>query len=447
MSLHGLEGRATLRAGLNSVRYINQISTLTITNARILTLAGPGQPRRGAALRDLGAIEHGFVRIEDGRIVEVGEGECALAAAPAGDGGARSAPRDVEVLDADGCVLMPAFVDCHTHACWAGQRLDELEMKLAGRSYLDILEAGGGIMSTVRAVRAASQQEITENLLRNLGRMALLGTATVEVKSGYGLTTRDELKMLRAVREAASGSAMTIVPTFLGAHAIDPDNPKFIEQTIDETLPAVVEEFPGIVCDAYCEEGAWSLDDTKRLFEKAQSLGLPLRVHADQFNSLGMTRLAVDMNAVSVDHLEATTPDDLTYLATSETMGVALPACGFHLDDRYAPARAFVDAGGALAIATNYNPGSAPTPSMPFVIALACRKLALTVAEAIVAATINAACVLGLQNHLGTIEVGKRADLQLLDAADERELGYEFAGAGPLLTIVAGQVLHRRVEN
>ncbi len=367
-----------------------------------------------------------------------------MTAAPAGDGGARLDLRDDGVIDACGCVLMPAFVDCHTHACWAGQRLDEFEMKLAGRSYLEILNSGGGIMATVRAVRTASQQELTENLRRRLERMSALGTATVEVKSGYGLTTNDELKMLRAVREAASGGEMTIVPTFLGAHAIDPDNPKFIEQTIDETLPAVVEEFPGIVCDAYCEQGAWSLDDTKRLFEKAHILGLPLRVHADQFNSLGMTRLAVDMNAISVDHLEATTRDDLTYLAKSETMGVALPACGFHLDDRYAPARAFVDAGGALAIATNYNPGSAPTPSMPFVITLACRKLELTPAEAIVAATINAACVLGLQNQLGTIEVGKRADLQLLDAADERELGYEFAGAGPLLTIVAGEVVYRR---
>ncbi|MEE9128890.1 MAG: hypothetical protein V3T84_02650, partial [Phycisphaerales bacterium] len=167
-----------------SVSYSDSISTITITNARILTLAGPGQPRREAALRDLGVIERGFVRIEDGRIVGVGEGECALAAAPAGDGGARSELRDVEILDAGGCVLMPAFVDCHTHACWAGQRLDEFEMKLAGRSYLEILNSGGGIMATVRAVRAASQQELTENLRRRLAGMSALGTATVEVKSG-----------------------------------------------------------------------------------------------------------------------------------------------------------------------------------------------------------------------------------------------------------------------
>ncbi len=387
------------------------------------------------------------MRIEGGRIVEVGEGECAAGAAPAGDGGARSELRDDEMIDAGGRVLMPAFVDCHTHACWAGDRFDEFEMKLAGRSYLDILKAGGGIMSTVRAVRSATQQELTEKLLRNLERMAALGTATVEVKSGYGLTTPDELKMLRATREAASGGVVTIVPTFLGAHAIDPDNPKFIEQTIEETLPAVAEEFPGIVCDAYCEQGAWSLDDTKRLFKKARSLGLPLRVHADQFNSLGMTRLAVDMNAISVDHLEATTPNDLNYLATSETMGVALPVCGFHLDDRYAAARKFVDAGGALAIATNYNPGSAPTPSMPFVIALACRKMGLSVAEAITCSTMNAACVLNLGSEVGSIEVNKRADLQLLDGTDERELGYEVASPGPRMTIINGQILHRRAGN
>ena len=415
-----------LRADERNVRYISNIKKIIITNARILTLSGPDQPRRGERLRDLGVIESGFVRIEDGKIVEVGEGEY------------RSASESDEIIDAGGCVLMPAFVDCHTHACWAGERFDEFEMKLKGASYLDILNSGGGIMATVRAVRNATQDELTENLLKRLGRMAALGTGTVEVKSGYGLTTVDELKMLRACREASSGVEQTIIPTFLGAHAIDNDNPNFVDETINETLPAVVEEFPQIVCDAYCEEGAWSLNDCQRLFEKAQALGCPIRVHADQFNSLGMTRLAVNMNAISVDHLEATTDDDLQYLSKSQTIGVALPACGFHLDDRYAPARKFIDAGGALAIATNYNPGSAPTPSMPFVIALACRKLGLTPAEAITASTINAACVLGLQDQLGSIQEGKRADLQLLNFTDERELGYEFASIGPRLMLING---------
>ncbi len=298
-------------------------------------------------------------------------------------------------------------------------------------------------MTTVRAIRAATADTLAGGLRTRIARMTALGTTTVEVKSGYGLTTADELKMLHAIRVVSNATDLTVVPTFLGAHALDPDNPSLVDQTIDDTLPAVVQEFPGITCDAYCEEGAWTLLDTRRLFEKASGLGCPLRVHADQFTSLGMTRLAVDMGAVSVDHLEATTRPDLEFLAASPTIGVALPACGFHLDDRYAPAREFVDAGGALALATNYNPGSAPTPSMAFVVALAVRKLGLSTAEAIAAVTVNAACVLGLQGEVGSIEPGKRADLQLMDFTDERELGYEFATAGPQLILCAGHVVKR----
>jgi len=375
-------------------------------------------------------LERGFVRVEGTRIAAVGAGDPDGAAAD-------------ETIDAGGRVLMPGFVDCHTHACWAGDRFDEFEMKLSGRSYLEILAAGGGIMSTVRAVRAASPDALAEALLQRLARMAALGSTTVEVKSGYGLTTADELKMLRAIRAAAGGTAQTVIPTFLGAHAIDPDNPRCVDQTIDETLPAVADEFPGIACDAYCEKGAWTLADTGRLFERAAALGCPLRVHTDQFTSLGMTRLAIEMGAVSVDHLEATTPADLQLLAASPTVGVALPASGFHLDDGYVSGRALVDAGGVLALATNYNPGSAPTPSMAFVIALACRKLGLTPAEAIAAATVNAACVLGLQGEVGSIEPGKRADLQLMDFTDERELGYEFATPGPPFVMCGGHVVKR----
>ncbi|MHC4126764.1 MAG: imidazolonepropionase [Planctomycetota bacterium] len=407
------------------------MDALTLTNARVLTLAGPPPPRRGDALGELGVIDRGFVRVEGDRIADVGP----VDAGPRPDG---------EVVDVGGCVVMPGFVDCHTHACWAGERFDEADMRRAGRTYLEILEAGGGIMATVRAVRAASEDALTGLLLQRLARMAALGTTTVEVKSGYGLTTDDELKMLRAVHEAARLTDLTVVASFLGAHAVDPQNPSFIEQTIQETLPAVTEEFPGIVCDAYCEQGAWSLHDTGRLFQKAADLGCPLRVHADQFNSLGMTPLAVAMGAVSVDHLEATTPQDLRELARSDTIGVALPACGFQLDDRFAPARQLIDAGGALALATNYNPGSAPTPSVPFVIALATRKLGLSAAEAVAACTVNAACVLGLQDDVGTIEKGKRADVQILDCTDPRELAFEFAGAGPRLVLSGGQVVCRR---
>ncbi|HRP62282.1 MAG TPA: imidazolonepropionase [Phycisphaerales bacterium] len=417
------------------------MSRLTIVNARLLTLAArpgftdglaPIGPRRGSALRELGIIERGTISVHNERITSITAEPYVQPTA-----GER-------IVDAGGCVVMPAFVDCHTHACWAGDRFDEFELRLGGASYLDILKAGGGIMSTVRAVRAVDEDELVELLLTRLARMAALGTGTVEIKSGYGLDTDTELKMLRAIRRASELAPQMIVPTFLGAHAIDPENPHCVEQTITETLPTVAMEFPGITCDAYCEEGAWSLDDARRLFESALDMGCSIRVHADQFNSLGMTRLAADMGAVSVDHLEATTADDLSHLAHSNTVGVALPCSGFHLDAGYMAARPFVDGGGALAIASNYNPGSSPTPSMPFTIALACRKLRLNPMEAITASTWNAACVVNAQDEVGSLEIGKRADILVMDFADERELGHEFATPGPRVVILNGRIVFER---
>lgn len=403
---------------------------MLISNARILTVAtgdGSTLPRRGRAMRELHAVDRGSVRIRDGRIAEVAEGALR--------------PSEGELhIDAEGRVLLPAWVDCHTHSCWAGNRLDEFEARNAGAEYLEILRRGGGIMSTVRATRAADDATLVANLLRRLRRMARLGTGTVEVKSGYGLDTSTELRMLRAVRAAAAHTPQRLVPTFLGAHAIDHEQPNFVERTINETLPAVVDEFPGIACDAFCEEAAWSLADVRRLFENAHDLGCRLRVHTDQFHSLGMTRLAVEMGAISVDHLEALNTADLPHLAHGSTIAVLLPVSGFHLDGRYGPAREIIDAGGAVALATNCNPGSAPTPSMPFVAALATRKLHMTTEEAIVATTFNAACVLEVQEDVGSIEVGKRADLQLLDTVEERDLGFEIASAGPLLTIINGTI-------
>ncbi|GAB4554072.1 MAG: imidazolonepropionase [Phycisphaerales bacterium] len=330
-------------------------------------------------------------------------------------------------VDARGRVLMPAFVDAHTHACWGGDRLDEFDMKLKGATYLELLEAGGGIMSTVRATRAASEDELTQRLLERLDVMLREGTTTVEVKSGYGLTTDDELKMLRAIARAAERWPGTVVPTALIAHAIDPDEPGFVERTITETLPAVHEAFPGIAIDAYCEQGAWSFDDTVRLFERAMTLGHTCRVHTDQFNELGMTRWAVEHGAVSVDHLEATSPEELARVACSETFGVMLPCSGFQVDGRYADGRAFLDHGGRLVIATNCNPGSAPTSSMPFAIALSTRHLRITAHEALRACTLNAARLLGLDDR-GVIREGARAELILLRHTDERMLGYEFGG-------------------
>jgi imidazolonepropionase len=407
-------------------------SRLVIRNARVLTLAGPRQRRR-EGMRELGVVARGDVVVESGVIREV------VAA-----GGPPAPPRaNTEQIDAAGRVLMPGFVDCHTHACWAGDRLDEWEMRRRGASYLEILKAGGGIMSTVRAVRAADGATLESLLRERLGTMLRCGTTTAEVKSGYGLTLDGELKMLRAIEEKrrrsdgeTKGGLPEIVSTALIGHAIDADVPGFVERTISETLPAVSREFPGVAVDAFCEQGAWSLADTVRLLARAKELGHPVRVHADQFNSLGMVGEAVRLGAVSVDHLEATTAEDAAALGRSETFGVILPACGFHVDGRYPDGRGLIDAGVKLAVATNYNPGSAPTPSMPMTIALAVRHCGLEPAEAIVACTLHGAGVLGLADR-GQIAPGQRADLILLRHTDERMLAYEF-GANPVDVVIRG---------
>jgi imidazolonepropionase len=403
-----------------------------IRNARVLTLAKGERPRRGSSLGDLGVLPSADVLIENGAISAI---------VPTGGSPPHPlTPSPPQVLDARGRVLMPAFVDCHTHACWAGHRLDEWEQRLKGATYLDILKAGGGIMSTVRAVRAASQAQLEELLKARLAQFLAGGTTTLEIKSGYGLTTQEELKMLRAIRAASLGWPGTVVLTALLGHAMDDDDPRQVERTISETLPAITAEFPGIAVDAFCESGAWSVEDTVALLDAARAAGHPVRVHADQFNSLGMTREAVRLRAASVDHLEASTPDDLKALAGSSTFGVVLPACGLHLDGRYANARAFVDAGGALALATNCNPGSAPTSSMALAIAAAVRNCGLTPAEAIAATTVNPASLLGLSDR-GTIAPGQRADLVLLQHTDERMLAYEVGGNPVDSVVCAGRFL------
>lgn len=389
--------------------------SLLIRNARVVE--GGGAPPLPSA----------SVRVEGDRIVSVEPAE-------------KSAEAE-QIVEAEGRVLMPAFVDAHTHALWAGNRLDEFEMRQRGVDYLDILKAGGGIHSTVRSVRAATEKELTENLSRRLAVMLREGSTTIEVKSGYGLTTSDELKMLRAIAAAARSFPGTIIPTALLGHAVDTRQSDFIDTVIEETLPAVSREFPGIMIDAFCEEGAWSLEDCRRLFARAQALGHPIRLHADQFNRLGALDLAVELGARSVDHLEASSSEDLRRLASSPVFGVMLPACGFHADNRYANARAFLDAGGKLVLATNYNPGSAPTSSMPFVIALAVRKLGLRAHEAITAATSTAAELLGLRD-VGRVAPTFRADLVLLRHRDERLLGFEFGGNPVDVVICGGRVAH-----
>jgi imidazolonepropionase len=356
------------------------------------------------------------------------------------DASLEPAPGDT-LLEAAGRVLMPGFVDAHTHALWAGQRLDEFELKLRGASYLDILKSGGGIWSTVRAVRAAPQSELAALLRERLELMLSEGTTTVEVKSGYGLSTEHELKMLRAMADAARGFSGTVVPTALLGHALDPSDADFVRRTIEETLPAVHAEFPRITLDAYCEEGAWSVADCRKLMIAAAALGHPLRLHVDQFHSLGGIELALELGVRSLDHLEATPPELLERIARTEAFGVMLPASAFHLDGSYPNARAFLDAGGKLVLASNCNPGSSPTSSMPFVIALAVRKLGITCAEALVASTSRAAELLEFPDR-GRACPGARADLLLLRHRDERLLAYELGG-NPVAHVICGGQLVR----
>lgn len=371
----------------------------------------------------------GHVCVEGERITSVGDGPATAT------GGER--------LDAGGRVLMPGFVDAHTHALFAGDRLSEFELERQGKSYLEILAAGGGILATVRAVQRASEDELCQLLGERLTHMLAEGTTSVEVKSGYGLTTRAELAMLRAIRRCARDFPGTLQPTALLGHARDPDEPHFVERVIEETLPAVHAEFPGVSVDAFCESGAWSVDDCRRLLTRARELGHPLRLHTDQFNALGGVELALELGALSVDHLEATGPEGLARIAQSSTFGVMLPVSGFHTDQRFAAGRAFLDLGGQLVLASNYNPGSSPSSSMPLVIALAVRALGLSAAEAIRATTRSAAELLGLPDR-GVIQIGARADLVLLRHRDERLLGYELGGNPVERVWVAGRPIAPR---
>ncbi|MBX3404123.1 MAG: imidazolonepropionase [Phycisphaeraceae bacterium] len=411
--------------------------SLLIRNARVLLAfeSPPGCALRGRAMGDWPVLMGADVLVEGGTISKVGRGLKPF--------------RGAAEIDAAGRVLMPGFTDCHTHACWAGDRLDEWDQKRAGTPYLDILARGGGIMSTVRAVRAAAPALLAAMLRARLERMLALGSTTIEVKSGYGLSKAAEMKMLNAIAQGAVGFAGTVVLTALLGHAIDadaPDGEAFVRETIDSTLPAVSAKFPGIAVDAYCEQGAWGLDDCRVLFEIAMQRGHPIRVHADQFNSLGMIAINTEWSARghamrSIDHLEATPPADLGALAATPTIGVLLPCTGFHTDGRYADGRALVDAGGAAALATNNNPGTSPCPSMPMAIALAVRFNKLSVNEAIAAATINGAAALGLHDR-GAIAPGMRADLLLLEHRDERMLAYEF-GDNPVREAIVGGRLVR----
>lgn len=403
---------------------------------QVLTLASPDGPKRGAAMGELGIVPEAAVAIRDGRVLDVGPSD-----------ELRSQVRAAQTLYADGFLIMPGFVDPHTHLVWAGDRADEFERRVAGASYMEIMAAGGGIMNTVRRTRAASLGELVAQAKPRLERMLTHGTTTVEIKTGYGLNVQDELKQLEAIYHLQAQTKAKLVPTFMGAHAIpagyEDRVDEYVDLVVEEMLPAVMgAEDPPAFCDVFCEEGAFSLEQSRRVLEAAKALGLGLKMHVDEFKALGGTRLAVELGATSAEHLVCTPPDEVELLAQSETIAVALPGTPFGLGHHdYTPARALIDAGGSVALATDCNPGTCWCESMQFMIALACRYMGLTPAEAISAATINAAHAVGLGDEVGSLEPGKRADLIFLDAPSYQHLGYRFGGNLVQAVVAGGQLL------
>jgi len=378
--------------------------------AQLVSPAGSGAPLRGAALGEVDVVEDGYVLCGDGRISAVGRMRDL------------SAPLDnVEELDGRGLVAIPGLVDCHTHACFAGDRVEEFALRAAGASYEELHAAGGGILSTVSATRAAGEEALTAGVRRHRQWMLRSGTTTFEAKSGYGLDRETELAQLRAVR-AAGG-----IPTWLGAHAVPPefhDADAYLDFVLAEVLP----EAAGLAeaADVFLERGAFDERQARRYLTACADAGLVLRLHGDQFSEQGAIPLAVALGARSVDHLEATSEGGIAALAASEVTGVLLPASALFLDRPMPPARALVDAGAAVALATDFNPGSAFTESLPLVCTLAATQLQLSPAEALTACTVNAAHVLGRADRKGRLAPGYDADLVLLDAPDWRYLAYHL---------------------
>ena len=396
---------------------------------QLVTCASPDGPKRGKSMADVGPISDGAVAITDGLIV---------AAGPASYVGAEYTGR--QMLDASGKVVCPGFVDAHTHLVYAGDRVAEFEMRIRGATYMEIMEAGGGIVSTTQATRMASVEELVAASRPRLDTTLALGTTTAEVKTGYGLDPQSEMQMLQAIASLDATHPTDLVPTFLGAHAIPAEYTghanEYIDVVINDMLPQAAEwyrqsEFASrhipLFCDVFCERGVFDRDQSRRVLEAGLSHGLPAKIHADEFETLGGVALAVELGALSADHLDVTPAAEVEALARSPTVGVVLPAVNFNLgSSHFADARAMIDAGVALALATDINPGSAPCPSMPLVMAIACRYQRILPAEALNASTINAAYAIGLGDRVGSIEVGKQADLLIVDAADYRHLAYQF---------------------
>jgi imidazolonepropionase len=404
-------------------------------------MRGPAGPRRGAALRELGIIQDGAVLIRNGLIHCLG---------PSSRIENLSEARKAREIDAAGCVVAPGFVDSHTHLICGPARLADYDMRLTGASYEEIAAKGGGILQSMRAVRDTPIRRLVLQARRSIDSFIRHGTTTIEAKSGYGLNEPSERKALRAIA-ALNGKPLDLVPTFLGAHAVPPEfagRPgEYIDWLCTYLMPKIRRRRMAEFADVYCERGAFSVEQARKYLAAARELGLVPKIHAEQFSHLGGTRLAVEMEAASADHCDYVDDEDIDLLARSNTVATLLPGAVFHLGlSHYPPARRLIDAGAAVALATDFNPGTSPTCSMPVVLSIACAQMRMTPAEAFAAATINGAHALRMAARAGSIEAGKNADIVIFKVPDYREIPYRFGANLVAMTIKRGAILYEQAE-
>jgi imidazolonepropionase len=419
---------------------IKQFSTysLFINIGQLLTLRGESTPRRGAALADIGLIEDAAVLCCGGKILAAGPQRQLLR-----DPWLKKNRRKVQELDCRGGVVLPGLIDCHTHPVFAEPRLVDFEKRIAGAGYEEIAAAGSGIRSSVAAVRKSSRSELGKKVLTSLNAMLEQGTSVVEAKSGYGLTMEDEIKSLEAIRDAARHWPGEVEPTLLAAHVVPQEyagrSDEYVRKICEEIIPLVAKKKLAKYVDVFCEHGAFTLEQSERVLAAARKHGLDTRAHVCQFTPSRLSKLLGHQPA-SLDHMDCVHTEDISLLASGDTVAVLLPGANYFLGHKEFPdARRLIDAGVPVALATDYNPGTSPTPSMPFVISLACTHMKMTPAEAIAASTINAACALRLQDRKGSLEAGKDADMAIFDVKDYREIAYWFAWNRCVEMVVAGQ--------
>ena len=400
-------------------------------------------PRRGAALSNIGVIRDGAILVRDGMIAAVG---------PSSKIEKRKESKKAEKLDVGGRVVLPGFVDAHTHLIHAASRAEEYELKIRGASYEEIARKGGGILNSVKKLRAATAEKLKGLARGFLQQFAEYGTTTIEAKSGYGLDVTSELRILSLQKELDAEQPLEIVSTFLGAHVVPEEfrgkaggTRQYLELLTQELIPEVAGNGLAEFCDVFCERGAFSVADSRHVLQAGKLRGLVARVHAEQLSHTGATRMGIEMDAASCDHLEYLSPADIRALGKSRTVATLLPGCDFHLGlERYAPARELIEAGAIVALATDFNPGTSPTLNMAMILSLACSRLRMTPAEAITAATINAAYSLGWDKKIGSIEDGKQADLAVFEVADFREIPYYFGVNTCWMTIKRGEIVWLR---